>query len=241
MLHDWLPETKYCPRLAVNLNPSCALSLLAQIRLFSKSSIFFVCLQISWSLTSHGQEACSSLINKFFCILSAYANSFVQQYSPSPRNCQSVGLTTPFICCSRCVHAHTDTHYIRGGTLNPSHLSTDSSALSAHPCIRGCVCITASLKPLTSHRAGWRELDFCTLLSTSHYCCFTRVLSQQYLFQPKGKNNKIKKYRFFTGCISKKQNKKHAHIFVQKNQTCGQGIRIMSGELTSQFAAWIRQ
>lgn len=63
-----------------------------------------------------------------------------------------MGQTTPFICCGiACTftNMHAQTHAILGRTLNPSHLSTDSSAPSAQPYIK-VVC--AVLLPAASHK-----------------------------------------------------------------------------------------
>ncbi len=54
-----------------------------------------------------------------------------------------------------CTNVRTQTHTTLGGTLNPSHLSTDSSAQSAHPYIKVAY---ALLLPAASHKPQSRVL-----------------------------------------------------------------------------------
>lgn len=99
------------------------------------------------------------IINQLVCLV----------FISSMCNCQPIGQSTPFACYDLCVHVQTRTYTHApttvGATLNLSHLSTDSPALSAHPYIK-FVC--ALLLSAASHKPRSRVLRLGPLHAAVH-------------------------------------------------------------------------
>lgn len=106
---------------------------------------------------------------------------------------------------------HTQTHTTLGGTLNPSHLSTDSSAQSAHPYIKvACALLlpAASHKPQSSvlrpgllHAALHISLQ---LLYQSALSTLISILSEEQRRNiQRRRKTKYQAFLFSIGCISR--------------------------------------